>query len=453
MKTFRITLIILSLLFSQCSSDDQNIFDNNINNQEDNDENNSDDNNNESQYKIKDVFSDLNKTTYFAKDIFVVWWDNKTNRLDEADTLLDEMIILKDIILNDYCLQLPQSIIDGYFINIYLHADGGFYDSYGWGNGVGTDSNWYPYLTLPYWIITDKLNTSHETFHLFQHNLNSSGFRYEGDKQWYTEATANWFAYKQNPSAPRTFVTSEILARVPHVPIWTGWFNRPNSFPQNWQRENHQYALGQFLFYLTEEVGLSNCQLTNGYYANTTLNPQEYLYNNLGGNNLRNYFFQWAASVVNDFDFNFMIQYQKNTALQEWNTYADIFDDNEYLEVFNSIQLDWYRPSETKVTNAWSFNTYKFLNSSNRNYTLEFNGDINGSYGTNSFFKGKVIVRNQNGTIKKYDLEMTNDYQGSLSLNLENSDIEVFLIVVSMPEVFEDNNSEYQTFSYEFRIY
>jgi hypothetical protein len=431
---------VLSLTLFGCSSDEDNL--------------DPDDpgNNDNSQYVINDVFSNRNETSYLAKDIYAIWWDKDTDRTNEANALLDEMILLKEVILSEYCLQVPQNTLDGYFINIYLHADGGFYDSKGWGNGMRTDSNGYPFLTLPHWILSDKLNTAHETFHLFQHNSNASGFWYEGDKQWYTEATANWFAYLQNPSASRSFVTSEILARLPHVPLWSGWFNRPDSYPQNWQRENHQYALGQFLYYLTEEADIARCQLTEGYYSNTTLNPQEYLYNNLGSINLRNHFLDWATLVVNEFDFPFMSQNQKNTVVQEWNTYAEPNDDNQYIEIFNSIQTNSYRPSETKVTTAWSFNTYKLINSSNGNYTFNLNGDDLGSYGAESFFTGKVIVKNQNGNTTIYDLEMTNNYQGSLSLNIENTDTEVFFIIASMPEIFEDNNQEYQTFSYEIRI-
>ena len=48
---------------------------------------------------------------------------------------------------------------------------------------------------------------------------------------------------------------------------------------------------------------------------------------------------------------------------------------------------------------------------------------------------------------------MANNYQGSLEINLVNTDTEVFFIIASMPEIFEDNNEEYQTFSYEFRFY
>ncbi len=47
---------------------------------------------------------------------------------------------------------------DGFYQNIYLHGDGGYFDSNGWGNGVGTDSNGYPFYTMPYNLFNDLIH-------------------------------------------------------------------------------------------------------------------------------------------------------------------------------------------------------------------------------------------------------------------------------------------------------
>ena len=403
------------------------------------------------QYSTHDAFSDPNETTNMTRDIFAVWWDDTMDYTVEADLLLNQIIALKEIVLNDFNMQVPQSTIDGYYINVYIHGDGGYYDIYGWGNGLGTDSNGYPYLTLPYFILPDQQNLAHETFHIFQHNLNSSGFYYEGDKQWFTEASANWFASIQNSNAARAFITSEILVRIPNVPLWLGWLNIPPSYPDNWQRPNHQYALGLFLYYLTEEKEVSRNLVSEGFYANTAQLPQEYLFYNIGEENFRNYFIDYAAHMTNDFDF--ISQVQKDANLQEWNQYADPNDDNEFTEIFDASATNgWYRPDDIEVTNAWSFNTYKLENTENTSYTFEIEGDNTGNNNDPSFFQGKILVKNVNGTATFYDVPMINDFQGSLSVDVTETDSEIYFLIASMPEIFEDNNPEFQLFSYEMRI-
>ena len=51
-----------------------------------------------------------------------------------------------------------------------------------------------------------------------------------------------------------------------------------------------------------------------------------------------------------------------------------------------------------------------------------------------------------------YDVPMNNDWEGSFSLDLTTSDVEVYFIIASMPEVFEDSNADFQLFPYEIRI-
>jgi hypothetical protein len=403
------------------------------------------------QLTINDVFADPAECSYITRDIYVVWWDNNFDYTAEVDIMLDQMIDYRNTCLNELNMLDPPNVIDGYYYNVYLHGDGGYFDVYGWGNGQGTDSNGYPYLTLPYPIITDLVNLAHETFHIFQYNANSPGFAYSGDSQWYIEASANWFAARQNITAPRAFIEAESLVRLPHVPVWLSYDNFPATYPQNWQRYVHQYAMALFLYYMTDIAAVSPNLITEGFFAGTTELPQEYLFNQIGSTDYRNYFTDWAAHMTNDFDF---ISAQQAAANEmEWNNYADPADDNEFTETFgNSGTNGWYLPQNPFVTNAWSFNTYKLNNTDNAVYTFEINGEQNGTYGDPAYFQGKVLVRNTAGDASFYDVPMVNDWEGSLSLDLTSDDEEVYFIIASMPEIFEDNNPEFQLFPYEIRI-
>lgn len=403
------------------------------------------------QYTINDTFADPTQCTAMTSDIFVVWWDNDFDYSAEVAVLLDQMIAYRTICLNDLNMQDPPNVDDGYYYNVYLHGDGGYFDVYGWGNGQGTDSNGYPYLTLPYWIISDLTNTAHETFHIFQYSANSPGFAYSGDSQWYIEASANWFSGTQNLTNERAFIEAESLVRLPHVPLWLSYDNFPASYPQNWQRYVHQYAMALFLFYLTEEEAVPTNLITEGFFVGTTELPQEYLFNNIGATTFRDYFINWAAHMTNEFDF--ITPEQRAANLLEWNNYADANDENEFTEIFDETGSNgWYRPISSETTNGWSFNTYKLENNSNTNYTFEINGDTTGSFNDPSFFQGEIVVKNSNGTTTFYDVPMINDWQGSLAIEVTNTDTEIYFIIASMPEIFEDENPEFQLFSYEMSI-
>jgi hypothetical protein len=403
------------------------------------------------QFTIKDTFADPLECTYMTRDVFVIWWDNDFDYSAEVDILLDQIIGYRNECLNDLNMMDPPGVLDDYYQNIYLHGDGGHFDSYGWGNGVGTDSNGYPFYTMPYYLFDDIITVAHEIFHLYQYNSNSSGFEYAGDSQWYIEASANWFGARQDFTAERAFIEAESLVRLPHLPFWLSFDNFPSSYPQNWQRYVHQYALALYLFYLTEQVGISPNVISEGFYMGLSETPQEYLYNELGASDYRNNFIEWAARMTNDFDF--ITTNQKTANELEWLAYADSDDENEFTETFDvNGTSGWYQPSNELTTNAWSFNTYQIENNMSTSYTFEINGDENGLFGTPSYFQGKVIVKNAIGDSRFYDVLMTDNTNGSVSIEVDSLDTDISFIIASMPAYFEEINQDFQLFPYQMKI-
>lgn len=171
------------------------------------------------QYTINDVFADADETQYMTRDVFIVWWDKDFDYTATVDALLDRIIAHRMECLNELNMTDPPSVQDGFYQNIYMHGDGGYFDDNGWGNGVGTDSNGYPFYTMPYWIADDVVTIAHEIFHIFQYGANSSGFEYANDSQWFVEASANWFGARQDFTANGAFIEAESLVRMPHVPL------------------------------------------------------------------------------------------------------------------------------------------------------------------------------------------------------------------------------------------
>ena len=404
-------------------------------------------------------YGNLTDCDTMSRGIFLFWWDRDFNYSTQIDEMLDTMAVHRSFCLNELFMQDPLGVQNGYYCNIYIHTPGNPADYFSvnyswWGNGVGGDSNGNAYMTLPYFVLGNWLNLAHETFHIFQtHGMwdITPGVYNTDDGGWYVEATANWYAHSRYRNDINSFVEAEILVRIPQVPMWLGWINFPNYYPNNWQRQVHQYGFSTNLYYLTNVVGLHDTDLVSVFYSGTTLTPQEYLYNKIGGAAFRDHFIDCAAHMTNNFDF--LLPAQASNAFNEWNTYADPADDNQYIQTYyNTGSNGWYRPADSLTTNAWSFNTYKLSNTNIETYTFEINGDPTGSYGDSSYFQGKVLVQNSVTGASFHDLIMSNDVQGSLTLNLTPDDTAVYFIIASMPEVFTDNNPTFQYYPYTMRI-
>jgi hypothetical protein len=406
------------------------------------------------QFTIHSTFGDLTECDTMTHGIYIVWWDKDFNYSAQVNVLLDSMIHYRTICLNDLDMMDPPNPMDGYYYNVYIHTPGNandFFHPYNWGNGQGTDNNGYPFLTLPNGVLNDWVNNAHETFHIFQYSANAPGFSYSGDSQWYIEASANWFAGVHNLDAPRAFVEAESLVRVPQVPLWLSYDNYPDYYPSNWQRYVHQYAMALFLYYLTDVAGAPSSIITSGLYSGTTEKPQEYFFNQLGGSTFRNYFMDWAAHMTNQFDFISPVQASTNE--HEWNNYADPEDDHEFIMTYtDSGSGGWFSPVDSVTTTAWSFNTYKVINSMNAAYTFEIKGDGKGTYGDDSHFQGKILVQNSETGPAFYDLSMTNEQEGSLTLTVTPTDTAIYFLIGSLPDIFTDPHPVFQLFPYQMQI-
>lgn len=402
---------------------------------------------------VKSQFGDPVSCGMLPGGVFLVWWDIQNDLMEEAAELLDSMAVYRQSLLDEFGMMDPPNVRDGYYFNIYLHEPGDVFPE-GWGCGVGTDCYGYPYMTLPIGILGGWMTIAHEAMHVFGYSGDAPGFNHP-DANWYAEAGANWFAAYNYPYQPNTFLEAESLVRLPHVSMWLAYLNFPEYYPQNWQRYVHQYGMALFLFYLTHIRDVPVELIFEGKYnppdgQTQDLLPQEYLYCNIppGYDGLREMFVDWAAHMTNDFDF--ILESQRETAEDEWNYCADPEDDNEFTQIYEDTGSGgWYRPPDSLTTTAWSFNTYKVLNSGDDLYCFHLAGDNFGSSGDPALFRGKVLVRNEIFGARFYDLQMINDTQGSITLEVTEDDSALCFIVVSVPEVFTDVE---QVYGYQINI-
>ena len=402
---------------------------------------------------VRSQFGDPISCDMLPGGVFLIWWDVQNDLTEQAAELLDSLAVYRESLLYEFDMMDPPNVRDGFYFNIYLHEPGDVFPE-GWGCGVGTDCYGYPYMTLPIGVLGNWLTVAHETMHVFGYSGDAPGFTHP-DANWYTEAGANWFAAYNYPDHPATFLEAESLVRLPHVSMWLAYANFPEYYPENWQRYVHQYALANFLYYLTHVRGVPDGLIFEGKYnppdgQTQDLLPQEYLYFNIpaGYGGMREIFVDWAAHITNDFDF--ILESQRETAENEWNYCADPEDDNEFTQVYEDAGSGgWYRPPDSLATTAWSFNTYKVLNSGNNLYTFQLSGDAYGSEGSPSLFRGKLLVRNSVFGARFYDLPMIDDTEGSITLEVTGDDSVLCFIVASVPDVFTDIE---QVYGYEISI-
>jgi hypothetical protein len=410
-------------------------------------------------FTINTIHANLTDCDTMTKGIFIVWWDKDYNYATQANAMLDSMLAYRQDCLGNLGMQDPLSAQDGFYCNIYIHTPNVTNDFFttnfpAWGNGVGGDTNGYPFMTLPSFIIGDFRNLAHETFHIFQtHGMwdLTTGIYNTNDGGWFIEASASWYIARRYPNANNAFIDAEVLNRIPQVPMWMGWINFPTYYPNNWQRQGHQYAMSAFLYYLTSQAGINDSAMLAVIYSGTTITPQEYLFNQIGGAAFRNHFINCAARITNNFDFILPAQYA--TAKAEWNIYASPLDDNQFVKTFNNTGSNgWFKPVDSITTTAWSFNKYKLRNSIDQTYKFAINGDAVGDYGGKAYFQGKVLVKNSVTGASFHDVVMSNDYQGELLLHLTPTDTAAYFVIASMPAIFTDSNATFQLFPYQMNI-
>ena len=195
-----------------------------------------------SELTLRTCYGSTAECDYMVRDIFAVWWDKNYDYSEGAETLLDSLTATREYCLNTFAMADPKGS-DKYYYNVYIHNGEDLFPD-GWAQGQGTDSDGYPYLTIPHGLTDpDYTGHVHEGFHIFQYNANSPGFEYDGDSQWFIEATANWFVSVRCPENNDTFITGGAVTANPQVPIWYSFGNKEPGDEKNWQRDCHQYGM------------------------------------------------------------------------------------------------------------------------------------------------------------------------------------------------------------------
>lgn len=385
--------------------------------------------------------------------IFAVLWDPEFDHTSETDIMFEQFNAIREDCINNLGMSDPPNPDSCFYYNIYVHH--GDQDGFpnGWANGQGTDTSSMPFLTLPAGLNTDPANTYHEGFHIFQYQANSPGFEYSGDSQWYVETTAQWYMSSNMPGYLHAFVEAGAILANPQLSLWHSFGNEAPGDPTDWNYQVRQYGMHTLLYYLVEVADVAPELMTNGFYANTLMRPQEYLYNEIGGNIFRGYFADWAAQNTGGLDY--LTTEQVERAIQEHENYGDPETSHPYIATLSGTDIGdtWiFNPCKSDAEDCfaprgWAYNVIKINNEDIATYTFTINGESNGSQKADSHFEGRIVTIND-GEPTYHDIDMKNSLDGSKSIQVTSNTNEIYLVIVSVPEYF----TSYQTYGYNVEI-
>lgn len=322
---------------------------------------------------LRAEFGNMDLHNVYTTGPWAIWYSPDIFTFEEAVETGELLNTARERAVQDYGMPDAVSISEGVYTNVYLHdptTDDGLPD--GWSNGVGTNVFDQPYITFPLGAGVDVRNVAHEAFHIFQYTATSPGFAYEGDSQWYIEATAEWFSIEAAPGAEDIYATAGAIAGQPHLALWHSFENARDTDPVHWMTEARQYGMHLFIEYLVQETPLTGANVTEGFFAGTTLNPQQVIANTIGHETMADAFADMSGWLVASFASGIelpmpdwlMSEDQRDWALVERSILvqddpipgieADIVQTLNLSDGFDSVVM----PSADLMTRPWSYNAY-----------------------------------------------------------------------------------------------
>lgn len=380
--------------------------------------------------------------------IFAVWWDPKFDHAADADFILKELNAVRADTIYNYGMQDPPNPAQGFYYNVYIHHNGEdiHFPSQNWALGQGTNVEGRPFLTLPNGGHLDVTNLRHEGFHVFQYLANSNGFAYAGDSGWYIESSAQWYAAVSTTQTNISFLEAGTIPANPHLALWHREGREAPGDTNDWMYLTRQYGLHTLLYYLSNYANVEGLTLTKGFYANTELSPQEYLYTNIGPDNFRKFFADWAARNTGGMDY--LTQDQLDRAAQEVQIAGDPTNAKPHvIELSSATAVGTHSPPQKYRPRSWSYNAIKIANNQTGTYSFNLQGDATGSEGATSNLESRIVIKGVNGT-RYLDVTMADATSGSATVQVDATDNEVFLVIAAVPAHFSGN----QTYDYTVTI-
>ena len=394
----------------------------------------------------EDVVSPSSDFSIQTKDVFAVWWDPAFSEIAaDVPEVLDMLIDVRKDAMDSLGFGQLYSTRDGYFANVYIHVpeEDKFPDYFG--NGVGFSEEGIPYLSMPYGSHNDRSNVFHEGFHIMQSSTEYLVVDDNIDAIWIIEASAEWYQASRNADNPRAFIVAGAVYANPHFALWhLPDSGRPEDPTDNdWLYGVRQYGASVLLYYLTNVKSVPRTVISGVYTTNATVTAQEYIYNNIGGDIFRSVFADWAVETAVGFDY--LSEEQKSVLFDELNFFATSQEINAHSQVIQDTEANGtFCPPPSLTPRSWAYSSFLINNTSAAEYSFNIRGDQAGSDGAASHFEARVAIKNSNDQIRYVEVPMQSTTGGQVSVSVNADDMEIYLVVSSVPENFGGN----QTFGY-----
>ncbi len=396
---------------------------------------------------IRELPVDRNGRTIETFENFAFWWDAKFDHSQDIAPLKQWMSEIRKDVKENLQLKDPPNTDAGFFYNVFIHhgEDDNFPSFFG--NGQGFDAGDLPYLTLPHGAIQDYSNVHHEGFHVFQASGEYEAIETNNDAVWFIEASAEWYQCASNTES-NAFITAGTVYANPHFSLWyIPEFWDPNVPASNdWLYGVRQYGASAFLYFLSNVKNVDRKIITGVYATATGLSAQEYLYNTVGGVQLRDMFADWAVQTAVGFDY--LTDDQKAITLDELDFFTEPAELHTHaLELSGSAAIGTFSPSQNLRPASWAYNSIKITNPTSPTYTFSISGTGSGSDGAAAHFEARVAVKSASG-IQYFEVNMVDGLSGQVTVSVPNAGDEIYLVISSVPAQF----SGYQTYDYSVTI-
>ena len=389
-----------------------------------------------------DYTNNTTNSNYLIRGPFVIWWEFGQNYQAQATTHLNDLERVRNDLWAAGMLDFT-SIRGGHHLNLFLTGGS---NPFGWVSGANTislDSSNYPYLYAV--SVGDSNVVVHEAFHGAQYSDNF-GHQQLPDTIWFLETSAVW--YPGVVGVGTNLVMSGTVSTNPHLPLWATYNNDESpAAPGSSYRTQRTYGLGAFLVYLTGTKNVSPGVISRFFSSDTPLTPQEYLYNQIGPANFRQYFTEWTAKDAAYQDYLSRAEWTQAT---DWvNTNGNPADIHRHIQTYTDSGTNgaWVSPPANLAPRGWASNVFRVINSSAATYSLQLNGDATGTDGAPSLFTGTAVVMTPAGN-QYVPFTMNNNTQGTVTVTVPASATEVFFVIDAVPAHFNGN----QTYPYQVKI-
>ncbi len=149
-------------------------------------------------------------------------------------------------------------------------------------------------------------------------------------------------------------------------------------------------------------------------------------------------FADWAVETAVGFDY--LTEEQTFVAMDELNFFAAPEEIKAHSLVIQDTDANGtFCPPVKLAPRSWAYSSFLINNTGAADYTFKLTGDKAGSEGASSHFEARIAIKNASDQIRYVEVPMTSATGGEVSVSVTADDVELYVVVSSVPENFGGN--------------